>query len=177
MARCYILIHTETSFLQTEGPNMAERVQKRKKEHQRESSGLGRLAKGHPWHKWECIESNRSLITEVASFKGAAKNMELHLLVPFYRWEYWGQGSLISLLISDKAECPDLPSREPSITESYLSPHGSCINSENNWMYSKPPTYKPSSCKLTKMLTCLPAPIRHLLYYTTVLFTVLYYKI
>jgi len=30
---------------------MAERAQKEEKEHQRESSGLGSLAKGHPWHK------------------------------------------------------------------------------------------------------------------------------
>lgn len=31
LARCYILIHTETSFLQAEAPNMAERAQKEEK--------------------------------------------------------------------------------------------------------------------------------------------------
>ena len=43
-------------------------------------------------------------------------------------------------------------------------------------VHSKSPTYKPSSCKLSKMWTCVPAPVCKLLYCTTALFKVLYCK-
>ena len=54
--------------------------------------------------------------------------------------------------------------------------------SKNIWVvpyfgYSKTPTYVPSSCELSKMRTCTPAPVCQLLYCTTVLFKVLYCKI
>ena len=43
--------------------------------------------------------------------------------------------------------------------------------------HSKSPTYEPSSCELSKMWTCMPAPVCQLFYCITVLFKVLYCKI
>ena len=43
--------------------------------------------------------------------------------------------------------------------------------------HSKSPTCKPSSCRLSKMLTCAPVPACQLLNCSTVLFKVLYCKI
>ena len=43
---------------------------------------------------------------------------------------------------------------------------------ELSWRYRKASTYKPSSCKLSKMQMCLSAPIYQLLYCTPVIFKV-----